>query len=325
MKHATGQENISVKQMCFNDKDITDKKEITESFNEPFVTVGKKLAKQIPCSGVSPPTEHIPKSPLKSEFQLITEAQVLKIITKLAKGKATGLHDVPSRALKNCAEKITPSLSYIFNLSVRTRVFPDDFKIARVAPVFKNGDIGDPGNYRPISVLPTIARVFEKLIYNQLYSYFLNNRLLGNEQYGFRSLHSTALALGKTSNSWLMDTDDGKMNSVVFLDIKQAFDTVDHQLMLDKLKCYGIHEDELAFFVSYLSDRQQCCNVSNVFSSTRKITCGVSQGSILGPLLFIIYMNDLPVSVTGVDIKMYADDTSLFRAFKTINDLQELR
>ena len=120
-----------------------------------------------------------------------------------------------------------------------------------------------------------------------------------------------------------MNIDDGKMNSVVFLDIKKAFDTVDHQIMLDKLKCYGIHEDELAFFMSYLNDRQQCCNVNNVFSSTRKITCGVPQGSILDPLLFIIYMNDLPVSVTGVDIKMSADDTSLYRAFKTINDLQE--
>ena len=93
--------------------------------------------------------------------------------------------------------------------------------------------------------------------------------------------------------------------------------------MLDKLNCYGIHEDELAFSTSYLNDRQQCCNVNSVFSSTRKITCGVPQGSILGPFLFIIYVNDLPVSVTGVDIKMYADDTSLLRAFKTINDLQE--
>ena len=140
----------------------------------------------------------------------------MTIITKLANGKAAGLHDIPNRALKNCVEKITPSLSYIFNLSVRTRVFPDDFKIAKVVPVFKNGDKGDPGNYRPISVLPTIARASEKLICNQLYSYSLNNRLLGNEQHGFRSLHSTALALGKTSNNWLMNIDDGKMNSVVF-------------------------------------------------------------------------------------------------------------
>ena len=120
-----------------------------------------------------------------------------------------------------------------------------------------------------------------------------------------------------------MNIDDGKINSVVILDIKKDSDTVDHQIMLDKLKCYGTHVDELAFFMSYLDDRQQCCNVNDVFSSTMKIACGVPQGSILGPLLFIIYMNDLPASVIGVDIKMCADDTSLFRAFKTINDLQE--
>ena len=172
IKHTIGQENktISKEQMCFNGKDITYKKERAESCNEHFVTVGEKLAKQIPCGGGLLSTEQIPKSPLKFEFQPITEAQVLKIITKLANGKATGLHDIPNRVLKKCAEKITPSLSYIFNLSVRTRVFPDDFKIAKVAPVFKNGDKGDPGNYRPISVLPTIARGFQKLIYNQLYS-----------------------------------------------------------------------------------------------------------------------------------------------------------
>ena len=140
----------------------------------------------------------------------------MKIITNLTNGKTTGLHDIPDRALKNCAEKITSSLSYIFNLSVRPRVFPDDFKIEKVAPVFKNGDKCNLRNYKPESVLPTIARVFEKLLYNQLYSYFLNNGLLGNEQYGFRSLHSTALALGKTSTGWLMNIDDGKMNSVVF-------------------------------------------------------------------------------------------------------------
>ena len=121
-----------------------------------------------------------------------------------------------------------------------------------MAPVFKKGKRDDLDNYRPISVLPTVARVFEKLIFDQLFQYFSENELLGNEQYGFRSLYSTALALGKITNSWLLNIDDGKMNSAVFLDIRKAFDTVDHKILLDKLKCYGMPENEITFFSSYL-------------------------------------------------------------------------
>ena len=116
-----------------------------------------------------------------------------------------------------------------------SRAFPDDLKMAKVTPAFKGGDRDDLGNYRPISVLPTVARIFEKLVYDQMYAYFLNNDLLGDRQFGFRSLHSTALALSKVTNTWLLNLDSGRMSSVVLLDIQKAFDTVDHQILLDKL------------------------------------------------------------------------------------------
>ena len=127
--------------------------------------------------------------------------------------------------MKDSIDIIAPMLRDIFNLSIMTSSFPDELKILKVVAVHKAGDKEDPYNYRPIAVLPTIARVFEKLIYGELYNYFTKNNLC-NKQFGFRSLHSTALALGKSVNHWLMNIDNGKMNSVVFLDIKKAFDTV---------------------------------------------------------------------------------------------------
>ena len=204
-----------------------------------------------------------------------------------------------------------------------SRAFPDDLKMAKVTPAFKGGDRDDLGNYRPISVLPTVARIFEKLVYDQMYAYFLNNDLLGDRQFGFRSLHSTALALSKVTNTWLLNLDSGRMSSVVLLDIQKAFETVDHQMLLDKLRCYGVSGDQLVFFASYLNNRQQCYNVNGKLSSTKRIRCGVPQGSILGPLLFIIYMNDLPLAVKEADITMYADDTSLSKGFKSTDELKE--
>ena len=186
-----------------------------------------------------------------------------------------------------------------------SRAFPDDLKMAKVTPAFKGGDRDGLSNYRPISVLPTVARTFEKLVYDQMYAYFLNNDLLGDGQFGFRSLYSTAWTLSKVTNTWLLNLDSGRMSFVVLLDIPKAFDTVDHQILLDKLGCYGVSGDHLVFFASYLKNCQQCCNVNGKLSSIKRIRCGVPQGSILGPLLFIIYMNDLQLAVKEADITMH--------------------
>ena len=220
--------------------------------------------------------------------------------------------------MKEGVELIAPSLCAIFNRAIYTQTYPSDLNIAKVSAIFKFGEKEDLNNYRPISVIPTLARVFERLIYNQIYDYLTNNNLLNSKQYGFRSLHSTALALSESTNHWLLDIGNGKM---IFLDIEKAFDTVNHDILLQKMRAYGISGPELEFFDSYLKNRVQYCSINGSASGFKSINCSVLQGSILGPLLFLIYMNDLPNAVENVQITMFADDTSLSKEFQNTDEL----
>ena len=157
-------------------------------------------------------------------------------------------------------------------------------------------------------VISSVARVFEKLIYCQLCIFFTKHDVFRHNQWGFRSLHSTALALTDCSNNWFIDVDRGDITSTVLLDIRKTFDTIDYDILLNKLNHYGIRDEELGFMRSY--NRKQCCSVNAHTSVYRTIITGVSEGSILGPLLFIIFINDLPNCVENGYITMYADDTS---------------
>ena len=192
-----------------------------------------------------------------------------------------------------------------------TGTFPSDWKMAKVSPIFKNGSKSDLNNYRPISVIPTVAKIFEKIIYDQLYQYLNENDLLSSGQSGFRSLHSTLTALLETNDNWCVNVDRGLLNGVIFIDLRKAFDTIDHEIILKKLTKYGVDQDALKWFKSYLTNRMQRCNVNNHLSSASPLNCGVPQGSIIGPLLFLIYINDLPNCLNVGTPRMYADDTNV--------------
>ena len=156
-----------------------------------------------------------------------------------------------------------------------------------------------------------MAKIFEKIIYDQLYNYLNVNDLLTSCQSGFRSLHSTLTALLEASNNWCVNVDKGLLNGVIFIDLKKAFDTIDHEIILQKLAKYGVDQDALKWFKSYLKNRLQRCNVNNHLSSATPLNCGVPQGSIIGPLLFLIYINDLPNCLSLGFPRMYADDTNV--------------
>ena len=148
-----------------------------------------------------------------------------------------------------------------------TGIFPSDWKLTKVSTIFKNGSKSDLNNYWPISVIPTVAKIFEKIIYNQLYQYLNENGLLNSGQSGFCSLHSTLTALLETNDNWCVNIDRGLLNGVIFIDLKKAFDTIDHEIILKKLTKYGVDQDALKWFKSYLTNRMQRCNVNNHLSS----------------------------------------------------------
>ena len=173
-----------------------------------------------------------------------------------------------------------------------TGIFPGEWKSARVTPLYKNsGKRSDPTNYRPISIIPVVASVFEWIIYDQLYRYFTKNNFLSCHQSGFLSLHSTLKALIEATDSWAMDIDRGLVNAVVFLDLKKAFDTVDHHILLRKLLYYRICWTSHQWFASYLDNRTQICHLNSCESTPKHLRYGVPQGTTLGPLLFLRWPN----------------------------------
>ena len=200
-------------------------------------------------------------------------------------------------------------------------VFPDCWKTARIAPIFKDGPENIKSNFRPISVLPTVSRLLEKVLYGQLYQYLDENNLLYLHQSGFRSLHSCVTCLLKSTNDWYTDIDRGNINAVLFSDLKKAFDTVDHSILLEKLSLYGIRGIELERFRSDISGRKQCCKVNGHISNIESVRYEVPQGSCLGPLLLVIYINDLPLALDNAKVTMYADDTSISYSSKSVDEI----
>ena len=196
--------------------------------------------------------------------------------------KASGLDTIPANLLKYSANYVSKSLTHIFNLSIDTGILPFDWKNARVSPIFKDDSKTDPTNYRPISVLPVTIKVLERAIFNQIYNYLIRNNILAKFQSGFRPLHSTVTALLDATNEWLLNIDNGLINAVLFLDLKKAFDTIDHEILLTKLNLYGFQSKALAWVANYLSNRTQKTQVQGVLSDCYTVKCGIQQGSILG-------------------------------------------
>ena len=224
--------------------------------------------------------------------------------------------------IKSCKRGISPVLVHLYNLSITTKCFPDSWKITKVRPLYKGGNAADCNNYRPISIIPTLGKILERIIHKQCSNYLEMNNVLSAAQSGFRKGRSTGTCLVEFLDNIYREIDRGRACGVLFLDLAKAFDTVSHEILLLKLKNVGFKENCCSWFRSYLRERSQVTMVDDVLSSELYIECGVPQGSILGPLLFIVYINDIARNCIDTVPFIYADDTALVTFGSTKEELE---
>ena len=235
-----------------------------------------------------------------------------------------GIDKIPAKFLKDGAPIIAEHLTNIVNLSIKFSVFPSQCKIAKIKPLFKKGKKTESKNYRPISLLPLISKIIEKAIHEQVQNYLQKNELLYVYQSGFRPNHSTDTCLSQLTNMILTGVEKKKHTGMILIDLQKAFDTLDHEILLQKMKCIGFSDKVTKWFHSYLTGRAFFVSIENVYSERGSINCGVPQGSILGPLLFLLYVNDIPQVLSNSKAFLYADDTSICYQHENVIEIERV-
>ena len=303
-------------------REIFDKKEIAETFSSYFVNTGLNLAASIPESKTSFQNYIHCNGSCLSTINL-TDLELEKAFASLKTNKSSGYNDISADVVKRVSDEIFVILKHIFNISLAKGVFPGKLKIARVTPIFEKGNNTLVTNYRSISVLPCFSKLLERIMYNRLYKFLLENNILYQKQFGFQNAHSTEHAILQLVNQITEAFSQGKYTLGIFLDLSKTFDTVNHNILLEKLKAYAIQSENLKCFRSYLSNRKQFILYDDFKTEMKIVKCGVPQGSMLGPLFFLIFVNDLSSSTKVLDPVLFADDANLFCSDNNIRVLFE--
>ena len=292
----------------------SDTHDVTNHINNFFTTVADKLTNKLPqvsndygIRSDSFERFYTSKGVSQTDFELkkVSADFVFDELSALNVNKSSGLDDIAPRFLKDGAFQLAPIITHIINLSIESSIVPHDLKLAKVIPLFKKKSRLEIGNYRPVSLLNSVSKILEKCIYIQLESYLSSHNLIYNYQSGFRHGYSTDTCLIYLTDFIRSQIDKGHYVGMLLLDVQKAFDSVNHEILCYKLECMGIKSD---WFKSYLSDRKQLVSIDDIHSDLKPLSCGVPQGSLLGPLLYLCYSNDMVTSVKN-KLLLYADDS----------------
>jgi len=312
-----------------NGEPILDSRTTAETFNEFFTNVFKSVSNSpslLENTYEQKIVNDVKDKLSNSSFQIpeVLEDFVHKELKSLDETKSTGLDDIGPRILKLSFDVISRPITKMFNISLIKGKFPGKFKTAKVTPIFKKGSKLDKNNYRPISILPVLSKILERHVSNHMRDFLETHKLIFKMQSGFRKNHSCETALTAIIDDWIEAINDKKFVGTIFLDLTKAFDLVNHSLLLNKLRLYGFSGSSVQWFTSYLSNREQKVCVSGHLSSAQPVSAGVPQGSILGPLLFIMYINDLPLHTKDSSVDMFADDTTISAYGKTVLEVHNI-
>jgi len=305
------------------DKNTTsDTQIIADSFNQFFSNVGANLASKISAC-TTDPCSYIQVNHTESLFLRPTDEEELTSTIKSLKDTCPGWDGLPMKVIKRSYNSFIIPLTHVFNLSLSQGQVPPELKLAKVTPIYKSGDDSSLSNYRPISILPALSKILEKIISSRVTAFINKHNILHPSQYGFREHRNTSMAL-ISLHDLLSQTLQEKLSAIgLFIDFRKAFDCVDHNILISKLEKYGIRGTALRWITNYLLDRKQYTLFNSKQSSLRTVTCGVPQGSILGPLLFLLYVNDFPKASNNITTILFADDANCFTSGANITNIMQ--